>query len=199
VPGMSIVLGALLILTVALLACLPDLRSCLETRVAEKAARSVILRARLPLAAVAGVVLIVSGSVGSSVRGTLRSRWSQRAQQREIAQRGATDLLERAKEHLSAGNVQLAELVLLEANATGLMDRAMRQEIEGLLERVRRSGDPEVIFDLLIHLPQEEFEALEERVAVPQVLQFQERALTRRAVQIAFAQIEDAKRTRARH
>ena len=97
------------------------------------------------------------------------------------------------------GNVGVAELVLRDANATGIMDTAIRQEVEDLLERVRRSGDPDVILDLLTHLPQEEFEALEEGVAVPQVLQFQDRALTRRAVQLALAQIEDAKRMRARH
>ena len=78
------------------------------------------------------------------------------------------------------------------------MDPGRRDEVDGLLERVRRSGDRQAILAILARLPREEFEAFQSGASVPQALEFGERALTFRAVEIARAQLEEAQQLRAR-
>ena len=117
---------------------------------------------------------------------------------REVTEESVINLLERAKDLLAEGNVEVAELVLLDADAIASIDPERKQEIDDLLEQVRRSSDPEFVLDLLIQLPQEEFEAFEAGTSVPGALEFRERALTVRAVKLALAQLEEAQQVRAR-
>ena len=56
----------------------------------------------------------------------------------------------------------------------------------------------DAILDILIQLPQEEFEAFQQGTSVPKDLAFGERALTFRAVELALAQLDEARQIRAR-
>jgi hypothetical protein len=198
VPVIPIVLGVLLIVAVAIHVGLPELQPFVDPVLRVPVGRARKRHARLLLMAGGGVLLVASGSVGATVRGELRSRWELRDGQRDLVEGHATELLERARHLLSAGDVDGAELVLLDADAIVGVDPDKKEEIDLLLERVRRSGDSKAILDILTRLPQQDFEAFRTGASVPDAFEFGDKALTYRAVEVARAQIDEAQEVRAR-
>lgn len=198
-PAVSIVLGVCLVFAVALHAWSPELRPYVDRLLRVPVARASTRHKRLTLAAGAGALLILSGAVGATVRGRLRSEWEQAGRQREVAEENVAELLTRARDFLDVGNVDGAELVLLDADAVIATGSGQRAEVDDLLERVRRSGDSEAILDILTRLPQDEFESFKAGESVPEALEFPERALTSRAVELALAQLDEAQQARADH
>jgi hypothetical protein len=148
---------------------------------------------RALLLAFVGVLLVASGSMGATLRGQWRSEWTQRQERPDLG----VDILERAEKALSRTDIEGAEFVLMEADRIDGIDPARRREIEGLLERIHRCGDPEVALEALTGLAPEEFEAFEQGTSVPPALQYEERALTYRSVQVARSQVDRARRLRA--
>jgi hypothetical protein len=197
-PVLPIFCGGLLIVAAAIHAGLPELRPLVDPVLRVPVGRAGKRHAHLLLMAGVGVLLVGGGSVGATMRGRLSGEWEQRERRRELAEGHVTKILERARHFLSVGDVGAAELVLLEADAFSDVDADTRAEIDGLLERVRRSGDPDAILAILTRLPQEEFEAFQQGASMPQALEFGERVLTYRAVEVARAQLDEARRARAR-
>jgi len=195
-PLIPILAGVLLVITVALCAWSPELQPYLEPLLRIPVAEPAKRRARLLLAAGVGVLLVVAGSTGATLRGTWRSKWQQHKERIVSAEDDVAALVERAREHLAAGDLGSAEIALLDA-ALVATDSDTQEEVEDLLMRVRRSGDSQVILDILTGLSPAELEALEEGSAVPDALDFGEQALTYRAVEIALAHLGEAQRMRA--
>jgi hypothetical protein len=196
-PALPIFFGALLICAVGLHAFSPDVRPYVQLLLRVPTATGFRARARLLLLAGAGVLLVVCGSAAANLRGHLRGRWAHGERRREAAEESVTGVLSRARALISAGNVEGAELVLMDADAIPDVDAGRQREVDELLERVRRSRDSRAILDILVRLPQAEFDALEKGGAVPAALDLGERALTYRAVEIALQQLEEARRLRA--
>jgi hypothetical protein len=199
VPWLPFFGGVFLILAVALHVWAPALRPFVEPFVRVPVARAAERRARLLRVAGVGVLLVASGVLGASIRGRLDSRSEQREGRQEFDEKRLSELLERAQSHLTAGDVAEAEFVLLQAEAIDAADSGTKEEIDELLERVRRSGDREAILAIVIGLPKQEFEALESGASVPQALEFGDHALTLQAVGLARAQLDQARQARARH
>jgi hypothetical protein len=197
-PVVAIFLGVFLIAAAALHAWSFSLRPYLQPILRVPVARPHQRRRRLLVAGGAGALLVLSGSVGATLRGQLRSQWEQRATRLEDGDKRAAELLERARFELSVGNIEGAELVLLDAEAIAPLDEARRAEVDELLEKVRLARDPRAILRVLTELPQEEFEAFERGESVPEALVFPERALTLRAVDIGLGEIDEARRRRGR-
>src|SRR5688572_2785781 len=192
-----VLIGVLLVALVAVDAgvpgLVPGLRDLFRVPVAPASKR----RARLLLAGGIGVVFIVCGTAGARLSVPLRTEWKLRESQRQITEKQATEQLESARKHLAANEVELAEFTLMNASGIAGIAPQQRAEIDELLERIRRSGDASAIMDLLLRLPPAEFEALARGESVPKGLEFNERALTYRAVGIARARIEQARAARA--
>lgn len=197
-PVVPIVLGVFLIGAVALHAWSPDLRPIVQPLLRVPVAGAGKRHARLLVAASVGVLLVLSGSVGATMRGRLRSEWEQREGELVAAEATAIEILARARHKLSAGDVEGAELELMEADAIVAIDSERQAEVSDLLERVLRSGDADAILDILTGLSPAEFEALQHGGSVPAALQFPERALTYRAVDLALALLDEARHRRAR-
>lgn len=196
-PVVAIFLGVFLIAAAALHAWSFSLRPYLQPILRVPVARPHQRRTRLLVAGGAGALLVLCGSVGATIRGQLRSQWEQRATRLEDGDKRVGEILDRARFQLSAGNIEGAELELL--NADGIvMDDARRAEVDELLQRVRLARDPKAILAVLTQLPREEFEAFEKGESVPEALVFPERALTLRAVNIALGQIDEARKARGR-
>lgn len=199
VPGVPILVGVLLVIAVALHVWTPELQPFLQPILRVPVATAGRRRARLLLVAAVGGLLVVSGAVGATTRGHLRGRWDQDQRRREIAEQDATRLMQRIEEHLAGGDVQAAELALMEVERIVGIDDGRRAEFDKLHGRMRRAGDARAILEVLVGLPSEAFAAFETNRRVPAEFEFPERALTMRAVEIALAQLEDARRLRAGH
>jgi hypothetical protein len=190
-PVVPIFLGVFLVVAAGLFGSSsfrPVLRPVLRVLVGGASAGRAILLALV------GVVLVASGSMGATLRGHWRSEWTQRQERPDLGD----DILERAGQALSRTDIEGAEFVLMEADRIDGIDPATRREIEGLLERIHRCGDAQVALEVLTGLAPEEFEAFEQGASVPPALQYEERALTYRSVQVARSQVEQARRLRAR-
>jgi hypothetical protein len=197
-PAVAIFLGVFLLAAVAVHAWSPSLQPFVQPLLRVPVGRPATRYARLLVFAGAAILLVLSGSVGATVRGHLRSRGEGRAMQREAEDQHLAQLLERAREQLSAGSVEGAELVLLDAEAMVATDSEQRAELDELLERVRLCRDPQAILAILSELPQKELDAFEQGEVIPQALEFPEQALTARAVEIALGQIDRAQQLRTR-
>lgn len=197
VPAVPIFLGVLMIAALVLHAASRELRPFVDRVLRMPVARASTRHARLTLVGGAGVLLIISGAIGATTRGHLRSAWEQREGRREFVGQGVREHMQRANDLLAVGDVEGAELALLDAEAIADSDSERREEINALLERVHRSGDTDAILDVLTKLPQKEFETFQAGTSIPKDLEFGERALTRRAVELAVTQIEAARRLRA--
>jgi hypothetical protein len=180
-PFVPIVAGVLLLVAVAMYIWSPDLRPYVESIVRIPVASPATRHTRLALFAGAGIALVVMGSVTSSVRGTWRSTSEQRDRQEE-AGANVTKLIDRAQNRLDTGNILAAEAVLLDARVITDLDPARMAEIDELLGRIHRSGDPETIRSIVAGLEPQAVEALESGSSVPTALDFGEPALTDRAV-----------------
>jgi len=196
-PGVPIVLGVFLMLAAVLHAWSPELQPLLQPLLRVPVADVATRRTHLLLVGAAGLVLLLSGAVGARTRGHLRSAWQQGHERRAVAEQDGSALLERAREYLTFNDVQNAELALMDAAALADLGGDCREEVEDLLARVRRSGDAPAILDAIVHLSNKDFEALESSRQVPEALEYPERALTLRAVEIALAQLDEARRLRA--
>jgi hypothetical protein len=194
-PVVPIFVGVFLIVVAALYGFSAELRPyvqpALRTLLGGTGTGALLLTAGI------GGVLVVSGSMGATLRGQWRNEWVQRDKRNEFADASVTALLERAKSHLSKGDVRGAEFALLGVDAIVDVAPEKRREVDELLERIHRSGDGIAILELLIELPQEEFEAFETGAAVPEALEFEERALSYRAVEVARMKLDEARRARA--
>jgi hypothetical protein len=197
-PAVPMVGGVFLVVAVALHAWSADLRPFVQPLLRVPVAKASVRHGRLLLLAGAGALLVASGAAGASMRGHLRAEREQREGRREAGEKGALDLMERVQGSLAAGDVDGAELALLDAGTLVDADSEWRAEVDELLERVRRSGDRKAILDLLVRLPRAEFESFEQGGSVPQALDFGDRALNRRALGLAFDQLAEARRLRAR-
>lgn len=197
-PLAVVLLGVLLVALVGIdttaPGSVPGLRALFRVPVAPASKR----RARLLLAAGVGVLLVACGTAGAKFSGQLRTEWRLRSSQRLATERQVTEHLDRTREHLAAGEVELAELTLMDMLRIPAIGREGQREVDGLLDRIRRSGDSEAIRKVLLHLPPAEFETFVRGESVPKALEFQERALTYRAVALARTQIEEVQATRTR-
>jgi hypothetical protein len=196
-PAVPIFVGVFLVLAVALHAWSPELRPYVDTILRVPIGRPSMRRARLLTLAGAGGLLILVGSVSARFVGQLRTEWELEQGQREFAEEYAIELLARARSHLSKGDLEGAELALMGADATVILDAEWQAELDGLLELVRHSNDPEGILSILIGLPQAEFEDFAKGASVPEALEFGEHALTKRAVELARIQLPEARRARS--
>lgn len=196
-PGVPILIGVLLMLAVALHTWTPDLQPYLQPILRVPVAAAATRRARLLLIAAVGGLLVVSGAVGATTRGHLRSRWEQDDRRREVAEQDAERLMARVQDHLAGGDVLSAELALMDSERIADMDPERREQFAALLERVRASGDGRAILAVLVGLPKSAFEAFETSQHVPPQFEYPERALTMRVVAIALEQLPEARRLRA--
>jgi hypothetical protein len=188
----GVVLVALVALDSAIPHVIPGLRTLFRVPLVPASAR----RARLIFAGSLGVVLVAIGALGAKMSGEVRTEWKLRQSQHRIADEQLDEHLARARSHLDAGEVELAELTLMDAQRISPVDARRQRELDGLLERIRRSGDADTIRAILQQLPPDELDAFERGESVPEALEFPERALTYRAVQLARAQTEQARETR---
>ncbi len=196
VPVVVLFLGVLLVALVGIDAgvpgLVPGLRSLFRVPVLPVSKR----RARLALAAGTGVLLMACGAAGAKVSSRVLGQWELRQGQRQTAETLASAQLEQAREHLREGDVELAELVLLDAEKRAGGDPEVQREMQELLERIERSRDRGAILDVLVGLPDREFEALAAGTGVPEALRFEERVLTQTAVKHALVQMGDARAAR---
>lgn len=197
-PAVPMLLGMLLLVAVVLQAVLPDLLPLTHRLLQVPIGQRGMLRTRLAIVASVGVILVAVGAVSANFRGQLRMRWEQRVQRQEMAEKGVNGLLEQARDLVARGDVDGAQFVLLEAEKIEGLDSWMREDLDELLGRIHRSGDAPAILQILLKLDDAEFEALAAGREVPGALEFPESSLTQRAVSIALAQVEDARRARAR-
>lgn len=195
-PLLPILAGTALLVVLGLYLGAPDLRGPLQAVLRPPVGSATARMAHLAMLASVAVLLLGVGAVSSTTRGHVRSRWEQDQRARAAAQRGAQGVLDRAREHLDRGEVHLAELVLMEADALGDIDATLRAEIDALLVRVRATGDGRAVLEILLGLPEAEFQAFAAGRGVPPALEHPERALTMRAVQTAKSQLEQARRQR---
>ena len=196
-PVVPILLGMLLVGAVALHGAAPRLRPLVQPLLRVPIARPAKRRARLLLAAGAGVLLVAGGWAGSTVRGHLGTAWEQRADRRAAAEQDAEELLKRARAELAAGNIGRAELALLDAQKIEDVEPETRAEAGDLLGRLQRSGDRRAILEILTQLSEEEFGAFERAEVLPDALDFGERTLNLQAVELALDQLEQARQARA--
>jgi hypothetical protein len=199
VPLAVVFLGVLLVALVALDSSVPGLVPGLRPLLRVPVAPVFQRRMRLVLAGGFGVLLVVCGTAGAKLSSQVRTEWRLDQSQRLAAETQVIGLLEQAREHLSAGEVELAELTLMDARGVSAIEPQRQREIDELLERVRRSGDSAAILKILLALPAEEFEAFARGESVPPALELGERTLTYRAVELARSQIEAARAQRAGH
>jgi len=196
-PVAVVFLGILLVALVALdsgiKGVVPGLRSLFRVPVAPASKR----RARLMLAGGVGVLLIACGATGAKFGGQMKTKWKLRQSQRLAAEEQVNEHLERARKHIAKGELELAELTLMDVDRITTIDPERRLEIDELLQRVRHATDRDEILAILLRLPPGEFEAFTRGDSVPEALEFPERALTYRAVELARAQVEQAKTARA--
>jgi hypothetical protein len=188
----GVVLVALVALDAAIPHVIPGLRTLFRVPLVPASAR----RARLVFAGSLGVVLVAIGALGAKVSGEVRTEWKLRQSQHRIADEQLDEHLERARAHLDAGEVELAELTLMDAQRISPVDARRQRALDEMLERIRRSGDADAIRAILQQLPPDELEAFARGERVPSALEFPERALTFRAVQLARAQTEQARANR---
>lgn len=196
-PAAPILVGALLVAAAALHALLPEMRPYVQPLLRVPVGRASKRHGRLLLAAGVGVLLLVCGSMGATLRGHLRSRWEQNEQQRLATEANLSDLLDRARNRLVAWDIDGAQLALLDAGAIPADDSELREELDALSDRLHRSGDRDAILGVLTRLPQSDFEAFASGAAVPAELEFPERVLAARAVNLALEQLDEARRMRA--
>lgn len=197
-PALLVFLGVLLVVAVALHAMSRSLQPIVQPILRVPVGRPGKRRLHLLLVAGAGLLFIVSGSIGAKVRSQYRSASAQHERQREAAEGRVNKLLETARQHLSDGDVEGAEFALLQSGSIGDVDADLQERVDDLLGRIRRSGDPQAILDVLVRLPQEEFDAFASGASVPEDLEFGERALDARAVEIAMGQLDQARGMRDR-
>jgi len=196
-PVVPILLGVLLVLAALAHAVSPQLRPWLRPVLQFCFDRAD--RASTSLFAVAtGVLLVLCGSAGAELGGRWRTEWVQSRQHDQFVEERANGLLERAQRDLDRGHIDDAEFTLMEAGGIDEGDPRSRREVERMLGDLRRSQDAAAILELLVRLPDEDFRAFEREESVPAGLEFDDRALTYRAVGIARAQLEEARQARAR-
>ncbi len=196
-PWIPILLGVLLLAAVGGHFASPDVRRFVQPLLGMPVAGPGRRGVQLFLAASLGVLLLASGSMGASIRGQLRGSWQRRELLRAADEEQRVLVWDRVEEHLATGNVESARFALLEAEKLDL-DPELRSQLADLLERLRLCNEPATILDLLLHLSEEDFDAVRTGAYVPQALEFGEPALTRRAVGLALAQFDEAERLRAR-
>ena len=196
-PGLLILLGVGVVALVGLSLWHP-LQGRLQQLLRVPVARAGERHARLALIAGAGLLLVVSGAMGATARGLVRSKWELRQGRRAAAEDGVAGLLARARSELAQGDVAGAEFVLMNAEGFEVLDDKARDQLDELLGRVRRSGDRGAILEILTELPESEFDALRRGSAVPEALEFGERALNLQALELAMAQLDQAQLLRAR-
>jgi hypothetical protein len=141
-PVLTFFVGGFLVVAVALHAGSSAMRPFLEPVLRVPVAAPRKRHAHLLLLAGAGLVLLVGGSVGASINGHLRGTIEQRGRVSELEARKLETLLERARRHMAAGELEEAELVLLNAQETVAEGTGGRSEVEALLALVRSSGRP---------------------------------------------------------
>jgi hypothetical protein len=195
-PIVPILLGVFLLGAVAVHAWAPELRPYVEPFVRVPIDRPGKRATHLLLVAGAGVLLVMLGSVSASIRGSWSAKWEVHQELRATTDDSVTRLLDRAEALLAASNVAGAELALVDARSMASLDPRQKGRIDDLLGRIRRSGDSEVIGKIVAGLTRTELAALQSGTAVPEALEFGERALTYRAVELALALLE-AERTRS--
>jgi hypothetical protein len=198
-PAVPILLGVLVLGAVALHLVLPDLLPWTHQLLRVPIGQRTQLRTRLAIVASAGVILVTVGAISATVRGRVRMYWSMRAQHQELAEKGVVGQLEQARALVAKGDIDGAEYVLLDVSHSEGLDSWIREDVDGLLERIRRSGDAQAILAILLRLDSGDFEAFASGQVVPGELEFPESSLTQRAVSIAQAQIENARRARSGH
>ena len=196
-PVVVIFLGVLLIALVGIDAgvpgLVPGLRAMFRVPVLPVSKR----RARLALAAGIGVSLVVCGALGARLKSRVLGEWELRQGQRLVAEKVEMEQLRQAREHLQEGDVALAELILIDAENRPGVDPEVHRQVQELLRRIERARDRGAILDVLVGLPERDFEALATGTAVPRALQFEERVLTETAVKHAVVQMADARAARA--
>jgi hypothetical protein len=197
-PVLPFFLGALLMATAGIHAWVPALRPGVQVLLRVPVAAREKRRAHLLLVAGTGFLLAAGGAVGASIRGQLRTEWDQHATLREQTEVRVGEVVERARRHIAAGELGVAELELM--NAEGEADLAPQAgaELDALLADLRLSGDAETILEILTRLTDDEFRALETGASVPGPLDLGEPAMTERAVGIALTQLDVARQMRAR-
>jgi len=197
IPLVVVFLGVLVVALVALdtvvPGVVPGLRTLFRVPVAPRSRR----RARLMIAGGIGVLLVACGSAGARISGQFRTEWRLRERQHSTAEQQVTACLTEARQHLAGNEPELAELSLMDAGAVAGIDPERRAEVDELLARIRRSGDAKAIREVLVHLPPDAFEAFARGDSVPDALEFPERALTFRAVELARAQLDEVRAARA--
>jgi hypothetical protein len=193
-PVVPIVVGVFLVAAVVVHVSLPELQPYVQPVLRVPVERTERRVRRLLLFAGGGLLLVVVGASGAKIRGHVLGTWTERGRQQEFAEQSESELLDRARARLAAGDVAGAELVLIDAEG---IDGGKADEVDELLERIRRSDDAKAILDVLVRLSRKDFDALEKGEAVPEDLDLGERALTYRAVELASEQMDEARRLRA--
>jgi hypothetical protein len=197
VPVVPIVAGALLVAAVGIHLGLAEMRPYLDPVLRVPVGRARKRHTWLALVAGFGCALVACGSVGAAFRGRLDGERLQRELRGELASGHVETVLKRARHFLAVGDLGAAELVLLEADAMVGLDDERRAEVDRLLDDLRRSGDQQAILTILTRMPEAEFDAFQRGAAVPAAFGFGEKMLTRRAVESARSQLDEARRLRA--
>ena len=195
-PIVPIALGLLLIVATTLHWQCPTLRPYLDSILLVPVAVPAKRRTHLTYLAVAGSLLIVVGAAGATATRSWRGEWKQRAKQRASTDTSVITLIERAQDRLAAGNIEGAELTLLDARAMSSLEPWRTGDIEELLRSIRYARDEEMIFDTLLRLSNEELEGLRAGTLVPEALDLGEPALTGCAVRTALELLEEVDRAR---
>lgn len=142
VPVVPFFVGAFLLVAASVHLGAPALHPFLDPLLRVPVGAPAKRRARVLLVAGAGVLLLSSGAVGAGIHGRLHGEEEQRRRVREQAEQQIDDLLERAENDLSAGDVGRAELELLDAEALLDGDSSRAGDVHELLDRVRRARVP---------------------------------------------------------
>jgi hypothetical protein len=195
-PVVPFFVGGSLVVGVLVHAFSPTARPFVEPLLRLPIAAPARRRRQLLLEAGAGVLLVLGASTGAGLNGRVRGELEQRGRMNALAEQQVEGLLERAREHLDEGRFGEAELVLLNAVEVRGVDPDRRAEVDELLDRVRRSGDPEAILAILVDLSPAEFDAFERGESVPHALGFGHRGLDWQAARLARTQLDEARRAR---
>jgi len=197
-PAVPILIGVLTIAAAGLHAWSADLRPLVQPLLRVPVAGAARRHGHLAVIATAGVLLVASGFGGALLRGQLRGRWAEEERRQASIDEDVGALLDRARMHLAAGQIDDAELALLDAQTVGSDQSAHAEDVEETLRRVRIAKNPKAALGALLNLSNSEFSAFERGTAVPEALSFPERSLTARAVHNATQQLDEARSRRAR-
>jgi len=196
-PFIPIVLGTLVLLAVGIHVSQPSMRPYTRPILRAPIINTGGLAYHVPVAAAVGVLLVVSGTLGATMRGRIFSEWKQHSQRQDATEEKVDELLGRALESIEKGDVDSAQYFLMSIDAGDADDAGKSGEVQELLARIDRCNDTEVILGILVDLSDEELAALESRTSIPLPLDFGQPALTYRAVDVAFTLLDEARRIRA--